>query len=129
MTSVRTVPWLTPADVGVIAAAIVTIVMLAGRLWQPSAAASSVEVYQGGELHERIALSRGTTVRVPGPLGTTRIEVAEGRARVVASPGRKKLCVRAGWLSASGASVTCLPNRVTLVLEGDGPPRYDSMNF
>lgn len=129
MTAARDIPWLTPMDGLVIVAAVAAIIALAASLWQSSGEAGTVEIYQGGELHERLPLSRERTVRVAGPAGVTRIEIADGRARVAASPGRKKLCVRAGWLSAAGASATCLPNRVTLVLGGRGAPRYDSMNF
>lgn len=129
MTAARDIPWLTPMDGVVITAAVLAIIGLAASLWQSSGAATTVEIYQGGELHERVPLSTERTLRVPGPVGVTRIEIADGRARVAASPGRKKLCVRAGWLTAAGASATCLPNRVTLVLGGQGSPRYDSMNF
>jgi len=46
------------------------------------------------------------------------IEIADGRARVMSSPCRDKLCVRAGWLSRPGDVAICLPRRVIVEMRG-----------
>ncbi|MDX1454342.1 MAG: NusG domain II-containing protein [Gammaproteobacteria bacterium] len=59
-----------------------------------------------------------TRLDIEGPLGTTSIEVDGGRARIVSSPCRQKLCIKRGWLTSAGATVACLPNRVSVSLQG-----------
>jgi len=48
------------------------------------------------------------------------IEIEGGRARVVDSPCRDKLCVRAGWLDRPGDVAVCLPQRVIVEIRGAG---------
>ena len=46
------------------------------------------------------------------------IEVAAGKARVVDSPCRDKLCVYTGWLERPGDVAVCLPRRVIVEIRG-----------
>ena len=43
-----------------------------------------------------------------GPLGITEIEIKDGKARVISSPCRNGLCMKAGWSN----TLCCLPNRI-----------------
>lgn len=67
-------------------------------------------------------------VTVSGPLGETIIEIHDDRARIVRSPCRRKICIRAGWLTAAGDVAACVPNRVSVALLG-ADPRFDAINF
>lgn len=67
-------------------------------------------------------------LRIDGPLGITRIEIDNGRARVVASPCEQKICILAGWLEHTGETAACVPNRVAIsLLAADN--RFDAVNF
>jgi len=81
-----------------------------------------------GMEHSRHALDVPRQLTVPGRLGASVIELEQGRARFIASPCRRKLCLHSGWLERNGAFAACLPNQVTLALGSDGLP-YDSINF
>ena len=65
----------------------------------------------------RIPLSKEGRYSVKGELGNTWIEIKGGRVRVIDSPCKMKLCVKQGWISRSGESIVCLPNRVAIFLE------------
>lgn len=54
------------------------------------------------------SLSRDGIYSFSGPLGTTEIEIRDGRARVVSSPCPNGTCMKAGWSDV----LCCLPNRV-----------------
>lgn len=55
---------------------------------------------------------------VTGPRGVTRIEIKDGRVRVLSSPCPLKLCQRAGWIGEAGEMIVCLPNEVVVRLPG-----------
>ena len=55
---------------------------------------------------------------VPGPLGTTVVELRSGQARVLASPCTNQLCVSAGTIRRRGQWIACLPNSVLVTVEG-----------
>ena len=118
---------LRPGDVLVAAAGLVVCVQAAAVLWQGGRPETAV-VRAGGKVVAEIALSAPQVVEVAGPLGTTRIEIQPGRARVAADPGPRQYCVRQGWLTQAGAVAICAPNEVSLSLTGRGAD-YDSLNY
>ena len=110
--------------------ALIGVVASYAWLWRPAGGAGTeASLWVAGREEARLPLDRDQTRRVDGALGTSVIEVRDGRVRVAASPGPQQLCVRAGWLARSGESAICLPNQVVLEVEGDEPPPFDSVNF
>lgn len=118
---------LLPGDIAVL----VTAVALLAGLW--------LGLGSGGDSREvAVTRSSGPAFSVPtwtrrqldidGPLGTTRVEIADGAARIIESPCRQKLCIRAGWLREAGETAACVPNRVAIsMLAGDA--RFDAVSF
>jgi hypothetical protein len=72
-----------------------------------------------------VDLSRARTIEVKGPLGTTRIVVEEGGARITESPCPHKLCIKRGRVSRVGDLVACLPNGVVMTVTGESD--YDGI--
>ncbi len=96
-------------------------------LWQ-GGFADRVVVRQEGQVFAEADLKSRRTIDVPGPLGTTRIAIEPGRARVMADPGPRQYCVRQGWLSRPGEIAICAPNRVSLQVLGR-TKAYDSLSY
>ena len=74
-------------------------------------------------------LDRPEQVAVPGPLGITRVVIEGGQVRVVDSPCTEKICVRTGAVSAAGAWIACLPNRVFVRVVGKDDRGIDATAF
>ena len=82
----------------------------------------------GADGFERVLpLDADARLEVPGPLGTTVVEVNGGAARVTSSPCPQHLCVRMGRISSAGESVVCVPNRVAVIVEGQVPSGTDAI--
>ena len=111
----------------VLAAALAFCVGSALVLWQGGRPNKAI-IRAGGQVFAEVDLSVPRIVEVPGPLGTTRIEVQPGRARVASDPGPRQYCVRQGWLASAGAVAICAPNQVSLALSGRRAD-YDSLNY
>jgi len=77
----------------------------------------------------RVDLQRHQRVPVQGRLGQSLIEVSQGRIRFVASPCRNKQCIHAGWLTASGELVACLPNQVSIELHRAETAQFDAIAY
>lgn len=97
-----------------------------GYWWRESG--SEVTVRSHGRLFARLDLATPQSIEVPGPLGLTRIDVAGGRVRIARDPSPRQLCVQQGWLSKAGQTAICLPNRVSLEVNGGGK-RYDTLGY
>ena len=111
----------------VLVAALAFCVVSALHLWRGGRPDKAI-IKAGGKLFAEVDLSAPRVVEVPGPLGTTRIEVQPGRARVASDPGPRQYCVRQGWLASAGAVAICAPNQVSLALSGRTAD-YDSLNY
>lgn len=119
---------MTRADALVVALSAALVVTSYVFLWHEDAPGSELSVWVSGRESMRLPLALDHQVEIQGAIGTSRIEISRGRARVLDSPGPRKLCVRVGWLERSGESAICLPNEVVLRIEG-GTPVYDGINF
>jgi hypothetical protein len=99
----------------------------------------SVGAYGGGDAGQVVVEASGARFRFPvsedrverftGPLGDTIVEISGGTVRVLDSACPDKLCVAAGSISRTGQFIACLPNRVSITLEGHDAPVADATAF
>lgn len=128
MTSI--VDWLKlprPGDWLTAALALALVVAAFPYCWQRTAALRLVASADGRVVAE-LPLAGRHRLELPGPLGATVVEIADGRARVLADPGPRQYCVKAGWLSRAGDTALCLPNRTAIAVVGRAP-LYDSLIY
>ena len=119
---------LSRGDSVLIVLALVLLASLYLRYWQAEGHGAETVVMVEGKPWARLNLFHDHDLDVPGPLGTSHIQVRDGQVRFTASPCSNKLCVHTGWLSQGGEVAVCLPNRVSLqILASD--PRFDAINF
>jgi len=99
----------------------------------------SVAAYSGGAPAQVVVEASGTRYRFPlaadrierfaGPRGDTVVEIRDDTVRVLDSPCPDKICIAAGAISRTGQFIACLPNRVTVTLEGRDEPPTDGTAF
>jgi len=80
-----------------------------------------------GGYEQVVSLDADARVEVPGPLGTTIVEIAGEEVRVVDSPCRQKICRGMGEVSGPGEMIVCVPNRVVVVVLGDSRAATDAV--
>jgi hypothetical protein len=123
----RWLAYLRPGDWLVIAGGAAVVGFTLPLLWQGGFAERAI-IRQDGRIFAEIDLGSRREVMVPGPLGTTRVAIEPGRARVVADPGARQYCVRQGWLARPGEIAICAPNHVSVQIAGR-TKAYDSLSY
>jgi hypothetical protein len=63
-------------------------------------------------------LDRDEVLYLEGPLGQSRVEIANRQARIAASPCPEQRCVLQSWIERQGEMAACLPNHLVLRIEG-----------
>ena len=76
-----------------------------------------------GEKVAEYSLSENGTYPLNG--GTNILVIEDGAAFLEEANCPDKLCVKQGRISRTGQCITCLPNRLTVTVEGAGEPEYD----
>jgi hypothetical protein len=87
-----------------------------------------VEVRRGERVFGRYDLDRDRVIEVPGPLGITKVEIKEKRARVTHSPCPHKYCLHMGSVDRNGGLVVCVPNEVILQMDKERPDGLDAVS-
>ena len=111
----------------VLAGSLCAVVALARVEWGQGQG-DRVAIRANGKPFAELSLRSPQRVAVPGPLGVTEIEVAQGQVRVARDPGPRQLCVHQGWLSQAGQIAICLPNHVSIEVKGRALS-YDSLGY
>uniref|UniRef100_A0A7C4AQL0 NusG domain II-containing protein n=1 Tax=Desulfomonile tiedjei TaxID=2358 RepID=A0A7C4AQL0_9BACT len=75
---------------------------------------SLVEISVQGKIYMEHDLARDAVIDVKGPLGTTVVQIANQRVRILSSPCRDKICVHMGTIDAHGGVLICAPNQVAV---------------
>ena len=75
----------------------------------------------------RLPLNEDQITHVKGPLGLTGIEVKKGRARIVRSPCKNKVCIKSGYIRYAGRLTACIPNRVVVRIVGKSHRGVDAV--
>ena len=50
--------------------------------------------------------------------GKNRIEILDGKVRMIDADCPDELCIRQGWIEYDGQSIICLPNKITVMVSG-----------
>ena len=114
-------------DYVVILLGFLLIIYLFKTLWH-SEHAATLQIRQGSKVIATLSLNQDRVMDISGPLGISKIEIKQGKARFLNSPCSNQYCVHQGWLAHMGQAAICLPNRVSLELLGDKKP-YDSLSY
>ena len=115
-------------DIAVIALAATLTIATALAAYSGKAAASRV-IVRSPDKTWIYPLDAEEQVTAAGPIGETRVAIGKGRAAIVSSPCGGQTCVAAGGLHRSGQWAACLPNRVFLLVEGEGPDAIDAISW
>lgn len=78
--------------------------------------ANMAYVYHENDLILTIDLSIDETYEVNGENGIVKIEVLNNQIKVVEENSPRHLCSKQGFISNSGQSIICLPNKIIIEL-------------
>lgn len=81
--------------------------------------ANIANVYYENDLVLEIDLSINNTYEVEGYNGKVLIEVLNNQIRVIEENSPYHLCSKQGFISKSGQSIICLPNKIIIELPND----------
>ena len=120
---------MTKGDVFVLAMALILLIILYSLFWRVSSHAGEyIHIVSNEHDVENISLLQNREVTIEGQLGDSEILIEGGRVRFVNSPCTNKLCIHQGWASLSGELIACLPNRISVSIEGQNN-HFDTVNF
>jgi len=84
----------------------------------PEAPGKAVAVYADGKRRESLSLDANLMRRYTTRNGEVVIEIEKGRARVLASTCRHKICLSSPPACLAGERIVCAPNQFLLAIEG-----------
>jgi hypothetical protein len=120
---------LTPSDKLILSLALIAVAWSYQHYWRwHEEAAEYAMIFVDQQTPFKVSLREDRLVRVNGRLGESLLQVAEGKIRFIASPCQGKQCIHAGWLHEGGDFAACLPNHVSIELQGEHA-HFDSIVY
>lgn len=92
-----------------------------------SGSGDTVKVTVDGKLFGTYSLAEDRTVEVKRDGKTNIIKIDGGKVLMESASCRNQVCVHTGSISHAGQSIVCLPNRVSVTIEGEGG-EYDAVS-
>ena len=77
----------------------------------------SVSVYVDGEIYKTLSLDKDSRIVVSTKFGTNSVVIKNGTVHIEDADCKGKLCERSS-ISKAGQSIVCLPNRLSVVING-----------
>lgn len=84
---------------------------------------TKAEVSVDGRIEAELPLDRDIVTEFKGFDGNVKVEVKNGRVRIIESTCPCKLCVSRGWIERGRESAICLPNRVAVTVRAEEDKR------
>ncbi len=119
---------MTRADYIVVALAFLLLPFLYLTFWGNGQHGEQVVIRIAGHEAQHYPLSKNKKIKLEGPKGKSVIEISDGQVRFLESPCQGKQCILAGWLNKDGDVSACLPNGISIQVQGR-EARFDSVNF
>ena len=88
----------------------------------------TVRVTVNGKLFGTYRISEDREVAVKKNGNTNIVVIKGGRVWMESASCKNQICVHTGKISQSGQSIVCLPNRVSVTIEGKGGGQYDAVS-
>lgn len=84
----------------------------------PSHKGEEAAIYINGELYRRLPLSEDASLVVESEFGTNTVVIERGTVRVTDADCDGKDCEK-DTISKTARSIVCLPNRLSIIIEGE----------
>lgn len=104
---------------------------LAGIAWLAATPAGTrVVVTSAGETCFTAPLNQSRSVDLDGPLGVTRLVIANNAVHITSSPCPHKICLTMGPATQTGDLLACVPNRILVRIDSPADPEaaYDLLS-
>ena len=95
-------------------------------MWKGSG--STVKITVDGKLFGTYSLSDDQTVEISRNGRANVVRIEDGKVLMESASCRNQVCVHTGRISHPGQSIVCLPNRVSVTIEGKEGSGYDAVS-
>lgn len=106
-------------DIIIIAALLIISLVLFALSFASSEDAACAVIMVNGERVAELPLDKDTTYTISADGHINIIEVCDGRVRMAQADCHDGICMAQSWISSGGEVIVCLPNRVTITIEGE----------
>ena len=95
-------------------------------LWHDSG--DTVKISLNGKEFGTYSLAEDKEVTVEKDGHVNKVMIKDGKVWMKSASCKNQICVHTGKISNAGQSIVCLPNRVSVTIEGKGGQDYDAVS-
>jgi len=116
---------ITSGDKFLIVSIILITILMSITIFQHRDDGAYVVIEVDGKAINRIRIDKTDTISVSGSSGLTKVEIRNGKARIISSSCPSKFCIKSGSIKNIGQMIVCVPNHVVVRIEGEKKNNFD----
>ena len=110
----------------------IALVLLGGALAVPAlffdAAGDTVRVTVSGKVFGTYPLGEDKKIEVRKNGNVNLVVIEDGCVKMESASCKNQICVHTGKIRKAGQSIVCLPNRVSVTIEGENNEEFDTIS-
>ena len=110
----------------------IALVLLGGALAVPAmffdASGDTVKIAVAGKLFGSYPLDEDRKIEVKKGGNVNLVIIKDGYVKMESASCKNQICVHTGKIKRAGQSIVCLPNRVSVTIEGESDEGFDTVS-
>ena len=110
----------------------IALVLLGGALVVPAmffdASGDTVKIAVAGKLFGSYPLDEDRKIEVKKGGNVNLVIIKDGYVKMESASCKNQICVHTGKIKRAGQSIVCLPNRVSVTIEGESDEGFDTVS-
>ncbi len=116
-------------DVLLIGSLLIVPILSLSSIWQQGQGKKEAFIYHNNRLLEIHNLSQDRVISISDKGIQMMFKIDKGRIRVLESNCPKHVCVHTGWISNSGQTIVCVPNKLLVEVKGKQNLKYHAESY
>ena len=116
-------------DILLIGMLVITPILSLSSVWHQDQDKKEALIYHNNKLLEVHDLSQDRVISISDKGIEMTINIDGGRIRVLESNCPKHICVHIGWISNSGQTIVCVPNKMLVEVKGKQSLKYHAESY
>lgn len=116
-------------DMLLIGSFVILPILSLSSFWQHNQDNKESYIYQSNKLSQIHSLDTDKIISISDSKTNVKVEIKNGKIRIIESNCPKHICIHTGWIDNSGQTIVCVPNKLMIEVRGKQKSEYHAETY